>query len=186
MVRSCRIAIAVVLAGPAAACSFSAGAAPDAGVLAPDSSTDATIDMPDGSPPSEFCDVSGPSLVGCWEFETNTNDGSGQGNNATPIGTSYAAGKIGQGLVLQASSSVTLPDTASMSPPTLTIEAWIKPSALPTGGARMGIVDNDGSYGFFLYEGTVQCTVSVAVTAVNTIGTDQWTHVACTFDGTRD
>ena len=142
-------------------------------------STDAPIDSP---PPAPFCDSANePTLVGCWELEGNTDDASGDGNNATAANTMFGAGKVGMGLVMNANSLVTVPDTASLSPPTLTIEAFVNPTVLPTG--RFGIFDNDGSYGLFINSTGIACNMGVAVTAPQ-IATNTWTHVACTFDGT--
>ncbi|HUS29829.1 MAG TPA: LamG domain-containing protein, partial [Kofleriaceae bacterium] len=64
----------------------------------------------------------------------------------------------------------------------------INPSQLPTNGGRMGIVDMNGQYGFFVHEtGNLQCTmvngVSSAPVTAN-VATGAWSHVACTYDGT--
>lgn len=155
-----------------------------------DELVDARIDTPiidgapDAPPPAPFCDAAHePALVGCWEFEGNTNDASGDNNNATAQNTSYVTGKVGMGLGMQASSLVAVPDTVSMQPPTLTIEAFVKPTQLPTGTARMGILDNDGSYGVFILATGVQANAGVVINGP-VIPVNQWTHVAYTYDGT--
>ena len=148
------------------------GDAPDA----PDSAID-------GPPPAPFCDPADATLVGCWAFEGNTNDASGRANNATAQNTIFTTGKVGMAITLGANSLIAVPDTASLSPPTATIEAWVNPTMLPAGGARMGIFDNNGSYGLFLTAAGVSCTMSVTSTAPP-IAINTWTHVACTFDGT--
>lgn len=152
----------------------------DAGV---DSSSDATADGPIDAPPVPFCDAANePSLVGCWAFEGTTADASGDGNNATAQNTTFTAGKVGMALTLQANSLVTVPDAMSLDATTLTIEAFVRPTALPTGGARMGVFDNDGQYGLFLIDNAVSCTISVVTTAPVLV-VNEWTHVACTYDG---
>jgi hypothetical protein len=148
---------------------------------APDGAIDGAIDAP---PPAPFCDTANePTLVGCWQFEGNTNDASGDNNNATAQNTTFGTGMVGMGLVTTANSLVTVPDNASLSPATLTVEAFVRPTMLPTGGARMGIFDNDGSYGLFILANSVSCSMSV-VAAGPALVVNQWTHVACTFDGT--
>lgn len=146
---------------------------------AADSAIDAAIDSP---PPAPFCDFANePTLVGCWQFEGNTNDASGDGNNATATNTMFGTGNVGMGLVMNANSFVTVPDTASLSPPNVTVEAFVRPTMLPTG--RFGIFDNNNSYGLFINATNVQCIASVSVTAPM-IQANVWTHVACTHDGT--
>lgn len=147
---------------------------------APDAAIDSAID---GPPPAPFCDPTETTLVGCWEFEGTTNDASGKNNHATAQNTTYTTGKVGMGITLGATSLVSVPDVASLSPPAITVEAWIRPTMLPTGTARMGIVDNNGSYGFFLYANNVTCVMGVTTTAPP-VQVNTWTHVACTFDGT--
>jgi hypothetical protein len=150
---------------------------------APDSAVDASIDAAiDAPPPAPFCDSANePTLVGCWQFEGNTNDASGDGNNATAMNTMFGTGKVGMGLVMNATSLVTAPDTASLSPPAITVEAFVNPTMLPTG--RFGIFDNDSSYGVFINATNVQCATGVSATAPP-LQANVWTHVACTFDGT--
>jgi len=78
-----------------------------------------------------------------------------------------------------------VPDSAAFDVTALTIEPWIWPSQLPSNGNRAGILDMNGQYGFFLHAGgDLTCTTGVTLpTAVAQIGTDRWTHVACTYDG---
>lgn len=46
----------------------------------------------------------------------------------------------------------------------LTVEAWIKPSSIPASGSRMGVLDNQNQYGFFLYDaGNMRCIASNTV-----------------------
>jgi len=139
----------------------------------------------DGPTVAPFCDAANePTLVGCWEFENVLTDASGDGNDGTGTSVTFGTGKVGQGAVLAANSHIAVADSASMTPTAITIEGWIKPTALPPGGARMGILDNEGQYGFFLQPTGLSCTVSISVSATVTIQPNQFTHVACTFDGT--
>ncbi|CAN5698241.1 hypothetical protein BH11MYX3_BH11MYX3_07280 [soil metagenome] len=151
-----------------------------------DGDADGSIDaMIDGTPAAPFCDAANePALVGCWAFEGTTNDASGDNNNATTVNnTSFAAGKVGMGLVLQANSLVAVPDSASLTSAALTVEAFIRPTALPTVGTRMGILDNDCQYGLFIRDNSIQCVMSITVTAPQ-VPINQLTHVACAYDGT--
>lgn len=143
------------------------------------------IDAPrDDSPmAAPFCDPTDTTLAACWQFENTGTDGSGSNpsNTANTTTATFASGKVGQGLVVDTLSAVTVADTLSMSPPSLTIEAWVRPTQLPLGGDRMGILDNNNSYGFFIYANRLECSGIATVAAV--VPTNLWTHVACTHDG---
>ncbi len=140
------------------------------------------MDTPTAAP---FCDAANePTLVGCWEFENTLADASGDGNDGTGTSVSFGTGQLGQGAVLTSGSHIAVADSNSLTPTAITIEGWIDPTALPTAGNRMGIVDNDGQYGFFLEPTGLSCSASVTVDATVTITPGTFTHVACTYDGT--
>lgn len=140
-------------------------------------------DSPDSPMATPFCDPTNTTLVACWEFENTGTDGSGSipSNTANTSTGTFATGKVGIGLVVDANSSVSVPDNGSMSPPSITIEAWVQPTQLPTGGDRMGILDNNNSYGFFIYANRLECAGIATAAPVVPVGV--WTHVACTHDG---
>jgi hypothetical protein len=143
---------------------------------------DGPIDMPTSAP---FCDATNePTLVGCWEFENTLADASGDGNDGAGTNVSFAAGKVGMGAVLAANSHIALTETASLAPPNITIEGWINPTALPGAGTRFGVMDNDGTYGVFLQNGGMLCTLNGALQVTVAITPGVFTHVACTTDGT--
>jgi hypothetical protein len=148
-----------------------------------DSSIDSSIDSAIDAPVVAFCTPADATLAACWEFEGNGTDGSGSNpsNTANTATGTFASGKVGQGLVVNTISAVTVADTLSMSPPSLTIEAWVRPTQLPIGTDRMGILDNNNSYGFFIYANRLDCAGIATVAAV--VPTNTWTHVACTHDG---
>ena len=73
--------------------------------------------------------------------------------------------------------------SAALDVAALTIEAWINPSTADR-RRRMGILDMNGQWGFFLHEtGQLRCTASVTITVGANIVANEWTHVACTYDG---
>lgn len=145
-------------------------------------------DAPDANiPPGVFCDAANePALVACWEFENDLLDGSGDGNTGTSTGASavtFVAGQTGLAADLTATTHISVADSASLTPTSITIEGWIAPTMLPPSG-RMGIIDNDGQYGLFLQTTGLSCTVSVAVTVTVAITPGIFQHVACTHDAT--
>ena len=97
----------------------------------------------------------------------------------------FVTGKRGMALQSDAASAIDVADSALFDVAALTIEAWIHPTQLPAAGQRMGIIDADGQYGFFLHEsGRLQCTAGGSSSQVEAnVPANQWTHVACTYDG---
>lgn len=165
------------LSGPLAGVCVGEGTPTDA----PDSD-DALVDMAlSDTPGAAFCDAGDPTLVGCWEFENNADDASGEANHATATGVSYVTGKVGMAVVQQAGSSLVVGDRGTLEPQHLTVEAWIRPSTLPTG--RWGLIDSDGAYGIFITATNILCSFGGALTVNTVVPVDVWTHVACTTDG---
>jgi hypothetical protein len=146
---------------------------------------DAPDDLDSGPPAAPFCDVNEPALVGCWEFEGNLTDGSGDDNNGTSTGAvavAFVAGQTGMAAQLTAMSRISVADSASLSPQALTIEGWIRPTNLPAGGARQGVLDNNNSYGMFLISTPVVGLSCIGATVAIAITPNVFTHVACTYD----
>lgn len=149
---------------------------------------DSAIDTPmvDMTTAAPFCDAAGdPTLVGCWEFENNANDASGDMNNAAASGVTYTTGKVGMAVVQQGGSSLVIGDRASLEPQHITIEMWVRPAQTPPNSpGRWGLVDSDGAYGMFITNNTILCTFNGALTANVSLAANVWKHVACTTDGT--
>ncbi len=144
-----------------------------------------------GSP--QLCDAKDTSLVGCYRFESSTQPGrddSQYGNHATSTGATLVLGRDANAINLGALSRVLVAESPSLDVPHLTIEMWVHLGAVPT-GTRAGLLDNDGQYGFFVQKsGALSCSVDTSMgtgTAQTTasVALLVWTHVACTYDGTR-
>lgn len=146
--------------------------------------TDAAID---GSlPPSTFCDPAGGTLVACYPFENNAQDGSGHNLNATTFHVMYPNGKVGKALQLMPDGAADVAESTMFDTSAITIEAWIRPTQMPGPGLRAGILDNNGQYGFFFSDsGRLSCTLvnGPSVGFDNAIQANTWTHVACAYDG---
>jgi hypothetical protein len=77
------------------------------------------------------------------------------------------------------------PNDAIWNVATLTVEAWVRPKSLPGPMARAGVLDSDGRFGLFVYApGTMDCLVQTVHLVGPVLPVGQWTHVACTYDGT--
>lgn len=134
-----------------------------------------------GAAPVDFCDEAG--LVACYRFDGDTLDGSPNLNHATDSsGATYQEGISGQALYLSQDSNVTVPSDASFVVSQLTIEAWIRLAALPTGTDSALIFDHQAHYGFSVTPSGLRCAAGVTVDAPLSIDTAEWLHVACTAD----
>jgi hypothetical protein len=115
---------------------------------------------------------------------TIVNDSSGNGNNGTISGATWATGKSGSGLSLDGNDCVNKATPSAGLKPSLevTTAAWVKMSATDTGGAEivsMGDsyalrVQTSGNIQFFYYNGTTW--KSIITTGVN-VRDGVWHHI---------
>jgi hypothetical protein len=140
---------------------------------------DANVPCTDGG---GFCDFCDKTLILCLPFEGNVDDKSPSSQRVTLTGTAvYIPGARGQGQAIDLDGSVTL--RVADGPPwhagsQLTIEMWIRPFQRPPDGGRAGLVDKNGSFGFFLQPNNdLTCTPGAERGALGDAG--RFTHVAC-------
>lgn len=144
---------------------------------------DARDSAVDPGPP--FCDPTDTTLVACYRFDGDTKDGSSFKNDLTATGVSYVTGVSGGALSLSPTARVTAPDTASFAVTNaMTIELWVRARTLPSAG-RVGLIDDDGRFGMFVYApGVPRVTSPAALDAPAALVAGTWTHLAFTYDGT--
>lgn len=138
---------------------------------------------------SAFCLIDG--IVACFEFEGDLSDGSGNSLQTTASAVSFVPnGKVGMAMQVDDKSSATVKPTILDDVDAVTIEAWIRPTRLPDNMKTFNILDVDQQYAFTLNDdGTLTCDLHPSPGKFSTSGlagtvlTDQWTHVACTYDG---
>jgi len=99
------------------------------------------------------------NLVSYYRVEGNASDtkgvNSGTGSNVT---YSTSTGKFGQGAAFNGTSSgISIPDSSSLTPSTMSWSFWVKPNALPSAGTVIGLLDKrdetsgTNGYGVELY-----------------------------------
>src|SRR6185436_9418089 len=136
-------------------------------------------------------------LVAAYSFDqgsgTTLTDLSGNGNTGTLSGATWnTGGRFGSALSFNGTSSwVTVADANSLDLTTgMTIEAWIKPTALS--GWRsvvMKEIAGDLIYVLYAYDNVPQPAVYLNITNQVSIGAapapalNAWTHLAATYDG---
>jgi Concanavalin A-like lectin/glucanases superfamily len=132
------------------------------------------------------CDASDKRLRACFTFDGDTKDRSSFGNHANSAHVSYVPGKGGQALHLGPNSRVLVAQHPSLDLTAMTIKFWIRPTAFPTGDGRMGIIDGEATYRMYVHEnGIIRCSLTGRPEAYTKVGIplNQWTRIACTFDG---
>ncbi|MGZ3476416.1 MAG: LamG-like jellyroll fold domain-containing protein, partial [Polyangiales bacterium] len=147
-----------------------------------DSSVDTFEAAVDTGPP--FCDPSDLTLIACFRFEGDGKDGSSHMNDLTVIGGTYVPGVDGQAISISPTTTLTAIENTSFAVTTqLTLELWVRLRSLPTTG-RMGLIDDDGRFGLFIYPpGTARAMSPAPLDAAAPFKIGKWTHVAYTFDG---
>lgn len=128
-------------------------------------------------------------MIAYWKLDGNANDDV-FGNSGTEVGGTYAAGKIGSGIMLDGvDDRVEIANAAVLNPSSqLSIEAWVKPTR--TSG-RNAIVNKGNAYELFIDNGVLKAGLKIAGTPTwNVFGTqnipaNEWSHVALVFDGNR-
>ena len=142
------------------------------------------------------CVTPPPGMVSWWPGDGNTNDIQG-GNNGTWIGTAgYAPGEVGNAFSLNGSSFITVgnPPSLNITGNQVTLDGWINPSAINNDVVYFG----KQAYGANDYALIFQFNRVTAMMKTNTMGevillsgfpgfvppTNQWTHLAFTYDGT--
>jgi len=146
------------------------------------------------------CVTALPGLVSWWRAEGNADDSASGNNGAWVNGPSYAPGKVRQAFNFSGTSHVAIPASSSLNVRSLTIEAWIFPAdvnvykpiveyAAPGGSLGVHLwhsVPADGSSG--VAPGSLYANVGNIFgpyhfgTSAGVILSNQWTHVALTFN----
>src|SRR3989442_1171151 len=138
-------------------------------------------------------------LVAAYSFDegsgTTVADASGTGNAGSVSTTSWSsAGHFGGALSFNGTSSlVTIPDSASLDLTTgMTLEAWVKPSALGTAWRCVLFKERPGDMNYSLYanentgvpDGQVYIGGEHDSRGSSSLPLDTWTFLAATYDGT--
>jgi hypothetical protein len=132
---------------------------------------------------AQLCNTS--DLILCFAFEGMVTNAVPAGPQPTAMGVTFAPGKVGMGGQFTTASAVRFAASPSLEVSTATIEAWVKLAPNPNPASDGVIFDDDNRASLtILPDGTVLCKPNAAVVSAK-IQADQWTHVACVFDGAK-
>jgi alpha-mannosidase len=142
-----------------------------------------------------------PGATGLYPFSEGTGSGtadiSGNGNNGSVVGATWVAGKYGQGLQFNGSTSyVTIPDAGSLDiGSTGTIEAWVNLAAVNRwhGIVAKGSANADAAHNYALEVNNgnrVVCAIGNGASASSvgssaTLAAGTLYHLACVWTGTQ-
>jgi uncharacterized delta-60 repeat protein len=144
------------------------------------------------------CDAIPSGLVSWWKAENNANDAEGVNNGTFENYESYAPGVVGNAFSCQDYGYISVPDSSSLKPSTITVEAWAYPQNLEYGqvlvakstdsswsdGYGLVTYGQDSSYNplinFFINDTSHAASVSTASLPTNT-----WSFVVGTYDGSN-
>jgi hypothetical protein len=136
---------------------------------------------------STFCAIDG--IVACFEFEGTASDGSGNMLDPTTSNVSFHPGHLGMAMQIDPNGSAAVNPTILDNVTAVTIEAWVRPTQRPASGKQFNVLDVDQQYAFTINDdGTLTCDLRGLAKFSTTppsgaIPTNQWSHVACTYDG---
>ncbi|MBS2013129.1 MAG: LamG domain-containing protein [Deltaproteobacteria bacterium] len=148
-----------------------------------DASGEADAGAPDASPTPPLCTVS--DLVLCMPFDGAVADKGPNRFAPTEVANvTFGPGKNGMAAQLDATSVIRLGASPSLDVTHATIEAWITRAP---GASGDGVVfDADNRFSLTIEaDGDVKCKTASADVIAGKVATGVWTHVACTFDGSK-
>jgi hypothetical protein len=150
---------------------------------------DATSDLVDAPPPLVADCPAVPELALCLRFENNPIRDESPNATAVSLTSVRVDPEVdGRAAFLTSGSKIQVAESAALASPSITIEAWVKPSALPQGDdVRASIIDYSRQYALVIEEdGEVRCRVNtggssyIDISRTGLLQVGIWSSVACT------
>jgi concanavalin A-like lectin/glucanase superfamily protein len=143
---------------------------------------------------SQMCTPPPKDMVSWWTGDGTTLDYFGRNDGLTTPAVSYAAGEVADAFSFGGTEYVQVPQSATLEPATLTIDAWVNAAASPglfryivskgglgdTGGSYALYTGASGGLQFYIFDGTL---IHFSQDAGGGVWDGSWHHVAGSFDG---
>jgi hypothetical protein len=138
--------------------------------------------------------ASPPGIISWWRAENNALDAVGTNDGVLTNGGTYAAGEVGQSFLLDGiDDCVVIPDSPSLRPASVTMEAWVK--IFSTNGTVLIFAKPLGSgsldsYGLAIINGAPLAAIcdtngfGTFISSPYPLVTNHWYHLAYSFDNT--
>ncbi len=154
--------------------------------------SDEVVDPGPGADPvptiERKCASGDPTLRLCIDFDDPqelTGDGSGLGHDAAGSGFAVMSRGAEQAVAVDETSRLTVAETADLDiTSNLTFSLWARPERVPSRGDSFWALDNNRQY-FVSYQSDGKFRCGIGATTVDAflgVPSDNWYHVACTFD----
>ena len=141
----------------------------------------------------DSCPLDDSGLLACYAFNEPGEllDGSGRGNHGLAEIYALSEGLGSSALDCESSVAVRVPDSASLDTTDgLTMAMWVRPLSYPQ-SARSVWLDNSGQWGIMFDSQSGFVCRTLTTQGATQVGAEfeliplaQWTHIACSFDGT--
>jgi Concanavalin A-like lectin/glucanases superfamily len=150
---------------------------------------DATPDLVDAPPPLVADCPAVPELALCLRFENNPIRDESPNATAVSLTSVRVDPEVdGRAAFLTSGSKIQVAESAALASPSITIEAWVKPSALPQDdNVRASIIDYSRQYALVIeQDGEVRCRVNtggssyIDISRIGLLQVGIWSSVACT------
>ncbi len=135
-----------------------------------------------------FCSLGSPELRACYEMNGSLLDDSGYGNHLVGLGYAFGPGYFDRALLVSELSRFTPRADQSLDFSTgLTVEAWVE----PLDGQERQVLALAGRWDLSVAAGgAARCAIVVGAgsrtsVAAGALPSGQWSHVACTYDGSE-
>ncbi|HEX4262948.1 MAG TPA: LamG-like jellyroll fold domain-containing protein [Verrucomicrobiae bacterium] len=132
-------------------------------------------------------------IISWWRAENDALDAIGANHGVLTNGVAFASGKVGQSFLFDGTTNyVLIPDSPSLRPASVTVEAWVK--IFSTNGTQLVFAKPIGSgtldsYGLALVNGAPLAAICDAngfgtfISTTTPLALGQWYHLAFSFDG---
>ncbi len=148
------------------------------------------------------CTLAPSGMVSWWPADAHSSDIIDSNHGSLRNGATFGSGLVGQQFTLDGVNDyIEVPDSPSLTPPSMTLDAWVNPATVSTAAEGRVILSkynsnnpsingvswvlvmlNTGRLRFVVYQDTPGSIARGVDTSGSVLAAGVWTHVAATFD----